>query len=59
MHELSPQIKAITPKEIIDTNASMSSAFAQFWAGLWNETAIGTPFIAASYKEVGADPVGN
>lgn len=53
MEALSPQIKQIAPQEIIDANASMSSAFTQFWADLWNEPALSTPFTAAGYKEIG------
>ena len=49
----SPSIKKIAPKEIIDANASMSSAFTQFWADLWNEPALSTPFTAAGYKSIG------
>jgi hypothetical protein len=53
MEALSPSIKKIAPKEIIDANASMSSAFTQFWADLWNEPALSTPFTAAGYKPIG------
>lgn len=55
MHALSPRAKEIAPKEIIDANASMSTAFALFWSQLWNEPTISTPYIAAGYKEVGTD----
>ena len=43
----------IAPKEIIDANASMSSAFTQFWADLWDEPSLSTPFTAAGYKPIG------
>ena len=38
---------------IIDTNASMSSAYTQFWAALWEEPSISTPFVAAGYEAIG------
>lgn len=53
MHALSPQIKKIAPPELIKANASMSSAYTQFWAGLWREPSISNPFTAAGYQEIG------
>lgn len=53
MHALSPQIKKIAPPELIRANASMSAAYTQFWAKLWDEPTISTPFAAAGYQEIG------
>ena len=55
VHALSPQIKEIAPPTIIKANASMSAAFAMFWARLWNEPAIALPYISAGYQQVGND----
>ena len=53
MEALNPKIKKIAPREIIDANASMSSAFTQFWVDLWDEPTLSTPFTAAGYQPIG------
>ena len=55
MSALSPKVKTLAPKQIIDANASMSTAFAMFWTGLWDEPTIAMPFISAGYNQVGMD----
>ena len=52
---LTPRIKKLAPPRLIEANASMSAAFAMFWAGLWNEPAVALPFIAAGYQQAGND----
>jgi len=55
MHALGPSVRAFAPQRIIDANASMSCAFAKFWASMWNERGVALPFIAAGYGNVGDD----
>ena len=55
MHALGPSVRAFAPQRIIDANASMSCAFAKFWASMWNEPGVALPFIAAGYGSVGDD----
>lgn len=52
MGALSPRAKELAPMEIIRPNASMNSAFAKFYAGLWNAPMIVAPYIAAGYGDV-------
>ena len=53
MQALGPSVKAIAPKTIIDANASMSTAFAKFWAKTWSDTTVAVPFISAGYNAIG------
>ncbi|MEZ6081265.1 MAG: hypothetical protein R3C56_38025 [Pirellulaceae bacterium] len=53
MQSLGPNVKAIAPKMIIDANASMSTAFAKFWAKTWGDPTVAVPFISAGYNAIG------
>ena len=55
MHALSPSVREFAPQKIIDTNVSMSTAFATFWSRTWNETTIPVAFVSAGYGKIGSE----
>ncbi len=55
---LSPSIKEFAPQRIIDTNVSMSSAFAKFWARTWNDATVSVAFVSAGYGKIGDELLG-
>lgn len=55
MQSLGPEVKAIAPPEIVDANVAMSTAFAKFWSGRWNDAAFELPFVSAGYDKIGSE----
>jgi len=53
MQALSPTVKAMAPRKIIEANVSMSTAFAKFWSNLRNDPTLVVPFHSAGYSSRG------
>ncbi len=53
MQALSPTVKAMAPKRIIDANVAMSTAFAKSWSVLRNDSKLALPFHTAGYSKQG------
>ncbi len=53
MAALSPQVRSMAPKRVIDASAAMSCAVAKFWAGIWADPLVEVPFVSAGYGKIG------
>ena len=58
MQALSPTVREFAPQKIIDTNVSMSTAFAKFWSRTWNDATVSVAFVSAGYGKIGDELLG-